>query len=304
MASGDTLPLAVVIVSWNVREHLDRCLASLRTALDADSVEAIVWVGDNASRDGTAELVRSRHPWVQLEAFPENLGYVRANNHALSALAGRASHYWLLNPDTIVAPGAIRAMLDFMETQSDAGLVGPKLLNADGSLQECAFRFPGFTQALYSLELMPRRFYYTALNGRYPRERFNRGAPMRIDHPLGAAMMARREAIDAVGHLDEAFFMYCEEIDWAWRMRKAGWHTYLLPTVAVTHLGGASSQQARPAATAHLWESRAHLYRKHHGLITVALVRVFVRYVFRRRLADAETPEWVAAYRRILAAWR
>lgn len=303
MAPPECLPLAVIIVSWNVREHLDRCLTSLQTALRADGVGAAVWVVDNGSRDGSAELVRLKYPWVHLEASAQNLGYVNANNRALEALAGEARYYWLLNPDTIVPAGAAKTLLDFMASHSDAGLVGPKLLNADGSLQECAFRFPGITQALFSLELMPERFYHTAINGRYPRERFDRAEPMRIDHPLGAAMMARQEAIDVVGYLDKAFFMYCEEIDWAWRMRRAGWQTYLLPAVEITHLGGASSQQARPTTTAYLWESRAHLYSKHHGRLTYGIVRYFVRRVFRQRLRRAETPEWRAAYQRILTAW-
>jgi N-acetylglucosaminyl-diphospho-decaprenol L-rhamnosyltransferase len=297
------LTLAIIIVSWNVREHLDRCLTSLSRTLDADAVRALVWVGDNRSSDGSAELVAESYPWVHLTRHPENIGYVRANNTALEALADRARYYWLLNPDTIVPTGSVRAMVDFMDGHPNAGLAGPKLLNADGTRQECAFRFPGLTQALYSLELMPRRLYYSALNGRYPHEKFEQTAPFRIDHPLGAAMMARQEAIAEVGYLDEAFFMYCEEIDWAWRMNEAGWQTFLVPTAEVIHLGGASSQQARPQTTAYLWESRAHLYRKHAPLLTRHIVRLAVRSVFRRRLRLAESAAWVTAYQRILTAW-
>lgn len=301
--ASELTTLAVVIVSWNVRSHLERCLSSLEDALSADDITAMVWVVDNASSDGTARIVAERYPWVRLRAQSTNLGYVKANNLALAALRDKTRYVWLLNPDTIVPRGAARKLVEFMDATPAAGLVGPKLLNADGSLQECAFRFPGITQALYSLELMPDRLYYSALNGRYPREKFEQPAPFAIDHPLGAAMLARQKTIAEVGPLDEGYFMYCEEIDWAWRMRKAGWQTYLLPTAEITHLGGASSNQARPATTAYLWESRARLYRKHRGPVVRRVVRYFVRHVFRRKLAAADDPAWTEAYQRILNAW-
>ena len=299
----EKLPLAVIIVSWNVAAHLDRCLTSLKNALVTDEVEAVVWVIDNGSVDDTAEMVRERHPWVELHAQGTNLGYVKANNLGLAALPDRAEAVWLLNPDTLVPEGALRTLLAFLETHPRAGLLGPKLLNADGSLQECAFRFPGLTQVLFSLGKMPDRLYYTALNGRYPPALFEQRGGFVIDHPLGAAMLARSDAIRDVGMLDDGFFMYCEEIDWAWRMRKAGWQTWLVPSVEVTHIGGASSEQARPATTAYLWESRARLYQKHRRWLTRALVRGLVLRTFSARDAQAESAEWAAAYGRILAAW-
>jgi len=300
----DKLPLAVIIVSWNVAAHLDRCLASLKHALTTDEVEAVVWVIDNGSDDNTAEMVRERHPWVELHAQETNLGYVRANNLGLAALMDKAEAIWLLNPDTLVPEGAIRTLLAFLETHPRAGLLGPKLLNPDGSLQECAFRFPGLTQVLFSLGKMPDRLYYTPLNGRYAPALFEQQDGFVIDHPLGAAMLARADAVRDVGMLDDGFFMYCEEIDWAWRMRKAGWQTWLVPSAEMMHIGGASSQQARPATTAYLWESRARLYRKHRGWLTRALVRGLVLRTFSAREAQAASADWTVAYGRILAAWR
>ena len=300
----EKLPLAVIIISWNVAAHLDRCLSSLRHALTTDDVESEVWVIDNASADDTAGMVSERHPWVQLHAQDTNLGYVRANNLGLADLQDRAEAIWLLNPDTLVPAGAIRTLLAFLGSHPRAGLLGPKLLNADGSLQECAFRFPGLTQVLFSLGKMPDRLYYTALNGRYAPALFERRDGFEIDHPLGAAMLARTDAIRDIGMLDDGFFMYCEEIDWAWRMRKAGWQTWLVPSVEITHLGGASSQQAAAATTAYLWESRARLYSKHRGWLTRALVRGLVLRTFSARRAQAESADWAAAYDRILAAWR
>ena len=298
------LPLAVIIVSWNVAAHLDRCLTSLEHAFTTDEVEAVVWVIDNDSTDSTTEMVRERHPWAELRPQETNLGYVRANNLGLTALVDKAEAIWLLNPDTLVPEGTIRTLLTFLRTHPKAGLLGPKLLNADGSLQECAFHFPGLTQTLFSLGKMPDRLYYSALNGRYAPALFEQRHGFEIDHPLGAAMLARADAIRDVGLLDDGFFMYCEEIDWAWRMRKAGWQTWLVPSAEVLHIGGASSQQARPATTAYLWESRARLYRKHRGWLTQALVRGVVVRTFSARHAQAESAEWAAAYDRILAAWR
>lgn len=298
------LPLAVIIVSWNVSAHLDRCLSSLKHALAVDNLAAEVCVVDNNSSDDSVAMVRARHPWVDLRPQDANLGYVKANNLGVAAYLDRAEAIWLLNPDTLVPECALQTLLTFLQTHPRAGLIGPKLLNADGSLQECAFRFPGIAQILFSLGSMPDRLYYTALNGRYPPALFEQQKGFEIDHPLGAAMLARTDAIRDVGMLDEEFFMYCEEIDWAWRMRKAGWQNWLVPAATVTHLGGASSKQAPPATTAYLWQSRARLYRKHRGWLTRSLVRRLVVEKFSEKHRNSESADWRAAYDRILLAWR
>jgi N-acetylglucosaminyl-diphospho-decaprenol L-rhamnosyltransferase len=301
--TAHTPTLAVIIVSWNVKELLDRCLLSLREELEQANAEAQVWVVDSASVDETPEMVRERHPDVHMEAFAENIGFVRGNNLILKRLQLQTTpeFIWLLNPDTIVQPGALDALLRFMRDNPRAGLIGPTLRNPDGSLQTCAFRFPDLLQPLFDLGYLPQRFYYTRFNGRYPANAFENTEPFRIDHPLGAAMLARGETVQEVGALDEQFFMYCEEIDWAWRMRKAGWEVWLVPKAQITHYGGASTIQARPATTAYLWESRAKLYRKHRGSFTCALVSAIVRYTFSKM--PATSPEWHEAYARIIKAW-
>jgi N-acetylglucosaminyl-diphospho-decaprenol L-rhamnosyltransferase len=302
--------LAIIIVSWNVRALLDRCLDALREDLARTEVQATVWVVDNASEDGSAAMVRERHPDVKLLAMDENLGFVKGNNLVLGKLlAGAMPDYvWLLNPDTEVQPGATATLLDFFAAHPPAGLVGPELLNADGSHQPSAFRFPGLLQPLFDLGMLPARFYESRWNGRYPRAAYERGRPFPIDHPLGAAMMARGAAIREVGPLDERFFMYCEEIDWAWRFHKAGWEVWMAPAAEVVHHGGASTGQARPQMTAHLWESRARLYRKHRGPLLRAFVAAVVRHASRRLIPDDPSPfassAWTTAHRRILQAWR
>ena len=298
--------LAVVIVAWRVRDLLDRCLRSLSADLARTEALTQVWVVDNASGDGTAEMVRARHPWVNLLEPGRNLGFVGGNNLVLRRLLESGTlpdAVWLLNPDTEVRPGATAALLEALRRHPRAGLLTPKLLNPDGSLQPSAFRFPGLLQPLFDLGYLPRFLYESRWNGRYPRSLYRRREPQLIDHPLGAAMMARGEALRKVGPLDDGFFMYCEEIDWAWRMRRAGWRSYLVPQAEVVHYGGASSDQVRPLTTLRLWESRARCYRKHRGPLTRALVEWAVRRRFRAWLAGTGDPEWQAVYRRILRAW-
>ncbi|MGC9400385.1 MAG: glycosyltransferase family 2 protein [Anaerolineae bacterium] len=296
--------LGVIIVSWNVRSLLDRCLASLHVALKQTDVEADVWVIDNNSDDGSAQLVAERHPWVHLVTPGRNLGFVRANNLVLKELLRTQAlpdYVWLLNPDTEVPPSTPTKLIETFVREPDAGLLGPKLLNPDGSLQQSAFRFPVLLQPLFDLGWLPVRFYNSRWNGRYSDCDYAKSKPFQIDHPLGAAMMARGTAVAQVGPLDEAFVMYCEEIDWAWRMRRAGWSIWLVPQATVVHHGGASSGQARPATTTHLWESRAHLYHKYHGPLVRTLVGAAVRRHFSRR--EPPSPAWAEAYRRIVEAW-
>lgn len=298
--------LVVIIVSWNVRALLDRCLLTLREDLAHTATDARVWVVDNASEDGSAALVREQHPWVTLEALDENLGFVRGNNRILDRLcAGTPPDFvWLLNPDTELRPGATQTLLDTFAAHPRAGLLGPQLRNPDGSLQHGAFRFPGLLQPLFDLGLLPLRFYASRWNGRYAPDDYAKCAPFRIDTPLGAAMMARGVALAQVGPLDAAFFMYCEEIDWAWRMKKAGWEAWLVPQAEVLHHGGASTGQARSQTTAYLWESRARLYRKHRGPLQRALIGALVRRHFAQKAATADTSAWRAAYERIVQAWK
>lgn len=296
--------LAVIIVSWNVRPLLDACLTSLQVALEQTDISSDVWVVENASSDGSAQVVREKHPWVHLETPGRNLGFVRGNNLILKRLLQRETvpdFVWLLNPDTEVRPSTVARLIGTFADHPGAGLMGPKLLNPDGSLQQSAFRFPALLQPLFDLGMLPTRFYNSRWNGRYSPNDYAKSRPFQIDHPLGAAMMARGTAVKDVGPLDERFAMYCEEIDWAWRMRHAGWTVWLVPDAEVIHHGGASSKQARPATTAHLWESRARLYRKYRGPIVRRIVGALVRRYFSRQTPKSDA--WAEAYRRIVDAW-
>ena len=283
--------LAVVIVSWNVRNLLAACLRSLFTDLDRSGLKAEVWVVDNASTDGTPEMVAETFPAVHLVASQENLGFAAGNNLALREISNLQSpisrYVWLLNPDTEVQPGATAALVDFMERTPQAAVAGAKLLYADGSLQQSAFRFPGLVQLVFEFFPLPPRFYDTSLNGRYPRRLYEGDSPFQVDHPLGAAMMVRREAIEQVGLLDEDFWMYCEEIDWCWRLRKAGWWAYCVPAAQVVHHAGRSTGQVRVASFVALWRSRLRLYDKHYPPSKRRLARQLVRLGMRWRMQQA-----------------
>ncbi|MCK4316512.1 MAG: glycosyltransferase family 2 protein [Anaerolineae bacterium] len=301
--------LAVVIVSWNVRDLLVACLRSIFADLDESGLTAQVWVVDNASADGTPEMVAEEFPSVHLVVSQENLGFAAGNNLALKAIL-RNSQFairnsppvWLLNPDTEVQPGATAALLSALQAHPRAAVAGAQLLNPDGSLQHSAFRFPGLTQLLFEFLPLSPRLYDTSLNGRYPRRLYEGDSPFPVDHPLGAAMMVRRKAIEQVGLLDEGFWMYCEEIDWCWRMRQAGWRAYCVPAARVIHHAGQSSGQILIPSFVNLWTSRARLYARHHGPVTRGLAQALVRAGMRRRMREA-SPEMIVACQQVIRAW-
>jgi N-acetylglucosaminyl-diphospho-decaprenol L-rhamnosyltransferase len=299
--------LAVVIVSWNVRGLLTACLRSLLSDLASTELETEVWVVDNGSSDGTPQMVEEAFPNVHLVASDDNLGFVRGNNRALNEILDREApsidYFWLLNPDTEVQPGATAALVAALETHPKAGVVGPKLLYPDGSLQHSAFRFPGLIQLVFEFFPLPARLYDTRLNGRYPRHLYEGTEPFPIDHPLGASMLVRAEAIDDVGLMDEDFFMYCEEIDWCWRMRETGWRALCAPAAHMIHHAGQSTEQVRTASFANLWKSRARLYARHHGPLKRWLAKMLVRAGMRRRQRKA-SPEMMEACQQIVQTWK
>ena len=273
--------LAVVIVSWNVRDLLRDCLASLLADVARDGIATRVIVVDSASADGSPAMVRAEFPSVELIASDTNIGYVKGNNLALRDL-GDAEYVWLLNPDTRVQPGATKTLLDFMAAHPRCGLSGPQLQNADGSLQHGAFALPGLMQL--AIDVVPRlqaRLRDTRWDGRYLPAQYAQHKPFRIGAPLGAAMLARAQAIAGVGLLDEGFEMYCEELDWAKRMHDAGWDVWCVPAAMVTHYGGASSGQASQRAEQLKWQSRQRYYAKHYSPLKHWLAQQLVPAAYR-----------------------
>ncbi|MCU0492258.1 MAG: glycosyltransferase family 2 protein [Chloroflexaceae bacterium] len=190
------------------------------------------------------------------------------------------THVLLLNPDTVVHSGAIEALVAFLEAHPRVGMVGPRLLNPDGTLQAAAFRFPSLSMSLLEVfppgEVLPGRFYNSWWHGRYPQEQAGE-LPFPIDHPLGACMLVRGTALAEVGGFDESYFMYSEEVEWCWRLRQAGWAIWQVPQARVTHVGGAATRQFRRRMLVELHRSRVHFMRQHYSPLTLAMHRAITR---------------------------
>jgi N-acetylglucosaminyl-diphospho-decaprenol L-rhamnosyltransferase len=256
------MDLSIVIVSYNTRGLLRGCLDSVLASLGS-GLSFEVFVVDNASADGSAAMIREDFPQVHLLANPKNQGFAASNNQAIRESSGR--YVLLLNPDTVARQGALQRLMGVLEERNGTGVVGPRLLFPDGSLQHSAFTFP--TLAMVFLDFFPLedRLLNARVNGRYPRALYERGEPFPIDHPLGAALMVRRQVIDEVGLLDERFFMYCEEVDWCMRIKKAGWEILCCPQAEIVHYVAQSTRQFRDDMYVELHRSRYRLYEKHYG---------------------------------------
>lgn len=287
--------LAVVIVSWNTRELTLDALRTLYLDLEANGPESSVWVVDNASSDGTPDAVRKQFPQVTLITSAANLGFAGGNNRALRAMGfGDPSGtddperlpraVYLLNPDTRTELGATRALFEALFSLPRAGVVGAQLAYGDGSFQHGAFRFPSLGQLIVDLLPVPGRLHESAFNGRYSRACYARGTPFPVDHTLGATMMLRREAILQTGLFDEGYFMYCEEIDWSMRIRRAGWEIYAVPAARVIHLAGQSTGQVRPESVLNLWRSRMRLFERYYPPVKLWLARQIIRLGMRRQI--------------------
>lgn len=311
--------LAVVIVSWNTRDLTLDALRTLYADLETHGPEAQVWVVDSASSDGTPEAIEREFPQVTLVVSDTNSGFARGNNHALRLIGFNdqpvasdttqlPKAVYLLNPDTRTHPGATSTLYTALFSLPRAGVVGAQLEYADRSFQHGAFRFPGISQVIIDLFPVPGRFYDSSLNGRYPRQSYQGQQPFPVDHTLGATMMLRREVIQETGLFDERYFMYCEEIDWSMRIRRAGWEIYCVPTARVTHLGGQSTSQIRPQSVINLWQSRMLLFKKYYSPLKLALVRRLLHLGMERqirltqrdsKLSATERDELIAAYRKV-----
>ncbi len=303
----DQLPsLAVIVVSWNVRDLLTRCLDSLFAELDSSAIDARVIVVDNASSDGSVEMVRSRYPRIEVIASEKNLGFAGGNNIGLNhirVMEQGVEFVLLLNPDAEVQPSAIKTLLDVIRSRSDVAVVTSWLSYSDGSFQHSAFHFPGLAQLYIELLPAPARLYESRLNGRYPQRLYAASQPFEIDHPLGAVMLLRAEAIRQVGLFDEGFALYCEEIDWCARFKEAGWQLLCVPSAHVIHHSGKSTSQVRVEAFIKLWTARYRLHKKHPQFAPLWLARLIVRLGMRRRMQGASA-EMQAACQEIIGVWQ
>ncbi len=267
--------LGIVIVNWNTRDLLRRCL---QTVFDSQGVERFrVVVVDNASTDGSADMVCREFPAAQVIRSETNGGYSYANNLGLRALGYRGAgavdadaprYALLLNPDTEVPPDALASMVQFMDAQPAAGAAGPKLVLEDGSLDlACRRSFPTPEVSFYRFSGLSKLFPHSPRFGRYNMTFVDPDQELEVDSVVGAYMQVRREAIEAVGLLDETFFMYGEDLDWAFRIKEAGWKVFYHPQVTVKHVKRAASRRSKKAQF-EFQRAMLIFYRKHYRRTT------------------------------------
>ncbi len=264
-----TLPLiSVIIVSYNTRAMTLQCIETLLAGGDRLALE--IWVVDNGSTDGSAEAVSVQYPDANVIRNTGNRGFGAASNQAM-----RESHgefLLLINSDAFVRPGAVDCLASYLRDHPEAAVVGPRLLNSDGTLQRSCFPFPtplrAWLENLWISTLFPRH----PVLGDY--RRWAHDTERKVDHVIGACMMVRRRAYEETGGFDESFFMYSEETDWEKRMRDSGWEILFTPAAEVVHLGGASGANERARIDRHFFSSLDRYERKHHGIAGLVSLRI------------------------------
>ena len=268
------MDLSIVIVNWNTRALLLDCLRAIFSTINRLSFE--VWLVDNASSDGSIDAVRSGYPEVCIIQNQENVGFAAANNRALGKIHGR--YAMLLNTDAVLTQGAVERLFDFMERNPEAGMAGGQLLNGDGTLQNSTASFPDFLSVMFNESLLR-----ILMPGKYSAKGNHQHEPVEIDSIIGACLVVRKKAIEQVGLLDERFFFFFEETDWALRMKRNGWRIFFVPHAKIYHIQGQS--------VGHGTSSRIHFYRSRYTyfkkwsrkiyplLFPIAIARIFVNLV-------------------------
>ncbi|MBI2954160.1 MAG: glycosyltransferase family 2 protein [Chloroflexi bacterium] len=274
------LDLSIVIVSFNVNALLRKCLASICASEGGLAFDTIVV--DNKSSDGSPSMVREAFPQVHLIESPVNGGYAYANNLALAEIVRRDEgalprYVLLLNPDTILPPRALSEMVAFMDARDDVGAAGPRLVRLDGSLDlACRRSFPSPEVSFYRMvglsKLFPRNRRFARYNLTYLRP----DDVYEVDSVVGAFMLVKTPVVQQVGLLDEGFFMYGEDLDWAYRIKKAGWKVLYNGRVEVIHYKGESSKQQNLKPILAFYKAMLVFYRKHYSSNTAAPINWLV----------------------------
>jgi len=252
--------VSVIIVNYNVRDFLQQSLVSLQKALKG--IRSEIFVVDNASDDGSAEMVRKRFPRIRLIANTVNLGFAKANNLALKKARGK--FLLLINPDTIVQEDTIRVMVEFLKTHPDVGLAGCKIMNPDGSFQPaCRRGFPTPWVAFTRISGLSKLFPKTKIFGKYNLTYLNTEETYPVDAVSGSFMMLRHEMFVQVGGLDESYFMYGEDLDWCYRIRQAGWRIFYVHSTQIIHYKGESTRRSS-IDEIHTFYEAMHLFVEKH----------------------------------------
>ncbi len=268
--------LSIIIVSYNTKEYLLPCLKSICEKDDGRSQEVIVV--DNGSQDGSGGEVKEKFHFVHLIENKKNLGFAKAANQGLRKASGR--YLFLLNPDAQVKRGAIEQFVSFMESHPEAGAAGGQLFNSDGSRQNSIANFPSLATELFNKSLL--RWFYPK---RFPGKERDYLKPIEVDSVIGACMVVSREVVDQVGLLDEDYFLFLEETDWCFRMKKAGMKIYHIPDAEIIHHQGKSARKKTALSKIEYYRSRYLFFKKHRGffpwiLLLIGLnVKLWVEFI-------------------------
>lgn len=262
--------LSVIVVSWNTRALLGRCLASVQAEVEALKRPVEVFVVDNASADLSAELVLSEFPWVHLIQNSVNAGFASANNQALRLSHG--DYVMLLNPDTEVKEGAFARLLSFLDRRPEVGAVGPRLIHADGSLQQSCYPLPTLAREFWRLLHLDKIRPWAT----YPAASWDMNQPREVESLQGACLLIRQSVLNQVGHLDERFFVYTEEIDLCRRILENGSKLFWIPDSVIVHHEGQSTDQTSYPMFLQLYRSKLDYFRKHEGRVAAFVYKVIL----------------------------
>jgi GT2 family glycosyltransferase len=324
--------LSVVILSWNTRQLLEKCLRSL--ACPQHGLEVEVLVVDNASEDRSREMVRDLFPQVRLLANPKNIGFGAGNNTALPQARGR--YVLFLNSDTVVMEGALTAMVLYADAHPDLGILGPKLLNADGSLQYSCRRYPNLGTGFFRNTPLGRLFPKNRFTTDYLYQDWDHTTPRDVDWVSGAALMIRHTLLGQIGGFDDRFFMYCEDVDLCWRANHAPlpapsagtvpasagngavaptsqksegggaeppektWRVTYFPDAVIYHLIGKSTDRVPTRMTYEFHRSQYLFYQKHYAAATPLPLRPLIPFGIALRAVGQMARYRINYFRRLL----
>lgn len=270
------MDVSVIVVNWNTRDLLLNCIRSVYETIQEIAFE--IWVVDNGSTDGSQEALKTAYPTVHLIENTTNRGFAAANNQALQQMSGR--YALLLNSDAALTDGAVQNLLAFMESAPSVGMACGQLMNPDGSRQNSIANFPTLL-SLISNETLLRILFPK----NYPSKRRDYTRPIPVESGIGACLMVRRTAMDAVGIFDERFFFFFEETDWAYRMRQADWQIFFVPSARIIHAQGKSAGNS--VASRILFYRSRYIYLKkwHPESYFLMVVILFLRLLVNAALS-------------------
>jgi len=276
------MDISVVIVAWKAKHFVELCLDSLEKAPPRRTMEVLVV--DNASDDGTAEMIETEYPWVKLIKSAENMGFSKGNNVAIRQCQGR--YIALVNPDVILFPGCLDALADFLDLNPKVGNVGPRVFNPDMTQQSTCRRFPTLWNNFCSATALATTFTKSRIFAGEHMWYFPHDRTISVEVIVGCFSMIRREAFDQIGLLDEELFMYGDDVDWCRRARDAGWEVMFYPGAQAIHDRGSTTAPYPVRFAVAQQRSVLHYWKKHHtflgvlGVRSIILFHHILRYAF------------------------